>query len=499
MNTPEAAGEPRPAGEPGPGDGALGDWPPHVLEENGALLLARLRRHFERLRETPVRVPSTPVRVRTLLDGEPPAEPEDFETVLADTFRHVVPHLVQWNHPGFHAYLPNSSSGPGILAETLAAALNPNAMLWHTSPAASALEETVLRWLAGLAGYPPDAEAVLLSGASSATFTALAAARDALPGLDIRERGLAGRADLPVLRVYTSDQAHSSVDKAAIALGAGLANVVRLPTDSSYRLRPGVLDAALRADRAGGMLPLAVVATLGTTAVGALDPVPRLAEVCARHGVWLHVDAAYGGLWRATDTPRDVLPAIDAADSVVVNPHKTLFTPMHASALYCRRRGALAGAFRLVPEILRTDDAGGPTDFMDRSLELGRGFRALKIWWLIRCFGTRGIAARMERLLGLAEELRRRVLAAPGWELTADAVLPVVCLRHLPPGVGRQETDAFNARLLDRVNAIGDVFLSHAVLRDGYTLRVAFGNLHSRAEDVDQVWWRLRGAAAGEF
>ncbi|MFC4112868.1 pyridoxal phosphate-dependent decarboxylase family protein [Nonomuraea zeae] len=477
---------------------ALGDWPPDLLADNGALLLARLREHFEGLHDLPVRSPSTPADVRALLRREPPAEPQDFAAILADTFADVVPHLVQWNHPGFHAYIPNSSSGPGILAETLAAALNPNAMLWHTSPAASALEETVLGWIAGLAGYPQDADGVLLSGASTATFTALAAARDALPGLDIRRRGLTGRTDVPTLRVHTSDQAHSSVDKAAIALGVGLDNVVRLPADAAYRLDPAVLDAALRADREAGLLPMAVVATLGTTATGAVDPVGDLAGVCARHGVWLHVDAAYGGLWRVADAVRAALPDAAAADSIVVNPHKVLFTPMHASALYCRRPGALAGAFRLVPEILRTDDDGAPTDYMNRSLELGRSFKALKLWWIIRSFGTRGIGERLGHQARLAATLRERVAAEPGWELTATSPLPVVCLRHRPSDAGPHTLDALNARILRRVNAGGEVFLSHAVLRDGYTLRVAFGNIHTREQDADRVWDVLRAAAEKE-
>jgi aromatic-L-amino-acid decarboxylase len=474
-----------------------------VFERQGREVLAMIRDHFESIRQVPVTVPKPSADLMESLRAELPEEGEPFARVLADTRERVVPHLVHWNHPSFYGYFANSASAPGILAETLTAALNVNAMLWKSGPAAAALERVVLGWVARLVGYPEDTDGVLVNGASLATLYALAAARGAALGDAVRVHGTAGR-DLPVLRVYTSDQAHSSVDKAAITLGIGHANVVRLPCDERYRLSPDALDEAIRRDRAAGAEPMAVVATVGTTSVGAADPVAEIAEVCARHGVWLHVDAAYGGMWRQAPSLAGAAEDLSAADSLVVNPHKCLYVPMEASAFYCRRRGALADTFRLVPEYLSSPQDEETVDYMDLSPQLGRSFRALKLWWVIRSFGRAGLADRLEHSVRLAGWLRDQVARHPDWRCPVTSMYPLVCLRYEPAeargdGAGDAERramlDELNAGIVDEINRSGRAFISHTVTGDGYVIRVSIGNIHTTRADVEALWGTLTETA----
>jgi aromatic-L-amino-acid/L-tryptophan decarboxylase len=474
----------------------VGDWDPARFESHGEDLLRLLGDHFRHIRQTPVSRPSTVAEVLAQFDPAPPQTPDDFGQILADTERAVIPHLVQWNHPSFHAYFANSGSFAGILADTMISALNVNAMVWQSAPAASALETLVLGWMADMVGYPGSADGVLLNGASLATFYALVAARDSLPGLRVREQGIGGPGS-PRLRLYTSEQGHSSVEKAAIALGLGLDNVVRITTDDQYRMRPEALAEAVAADLAAGHRPMAVVATVGTTTTGALDPVERIHQVCRGHGLWLHVDGAYGGFWRMVPRLAGVLPDLRGCDSLVVNPHKCLYAPMEVTALYCRRRDALANSFRLVPEYLRTDPGDAATDFMDRSLQLGRSFRALKLWWIIRGYGIQGLRARLERSADLADGLREQVAREPHWEIPASSPLPLVCLRHRPPGAKtEEEVDCANESIVHDLNASGEVFLSHGRTRAGYTIRVSIGNIRTSEEDVAKLWAALRRSAA---
>ncbi|OLF11287.1 pyridoxal phosphate-dependent decarboxylase family protein [Actinophytocola xanthii] len=473
----------------------VGDWAPAEFERHGRELLAMVREHFESVREVPVTVPRTSAELMDALRAPLPEAGEDFARVLADTRDRVLPHVVHWNHPSFHAYFANSASFPGVLAETLTAAMNVNAMLWKSGPAASALERVVLDWVAELVGYPAGADSVLVNGASLATLYALAAARDAALGDDVRVNGVPAGA---TLRVYTSEQAHSSVDKAAITLGIGQANVVRLPVDEHYRLRPEVLEEAIRRDLAAGAVPVAVVATVGTTSVGAADPVAPVAEVCARHGVWLHVDAAFGGFWRLAPSLTDAVEDLSPADSLVVNPHKCLYVPMEATVLHCRRRGALARTFRLVPEYLTSHQDADTVDFMDLSPQLGRSFRALKLWWVIRSFGRAGLARRLENSVGQARWLRASVERHPDWHCPVTSLYPLVCLRFEPAALRgrRAEVDALNAAVVEEVNASGSAFVSHAVVEEGYVIRVSIGNIHTTHEDVERLWELLTAVAA---
>lgn len=483
----------------------LGDWSPEELEAAGQEVLELIRDYFAHLEERPV-VAQIPARELQALLAEPlPEESVPFAQTLAETKANIVPNLTHWNHPNWFAYFSAVSSGPGILADTVISALNANAMLWKTSPAASALEQVILRWLAEMLGYDPAADGVLINGASLATFYALAAAREAL-GLNIREEGIAGR-DLPVLRVYCTEHAHSSIDKAVIALGIGLKNLVKIPGDGQHRMRPDLLAEAVQADLARGYKPFACVAVTGTTSTGALDPLAAIGRVCEEHGLWLHVDAAYGGFYNLVPEVRAQVDDLNVADSIVANPHKVLFTPLEVTVLYSRRKGELAAAFSLVPEYLRTAPQDGTVNYMDFSLQLGRSFRALKLWWVIRSFGRKGIEARMAEHLRMARTLEANVKAHPDFVRISESVYPLVCVKAFPrdlqaeyasaPPERRCEIAAYldrlNAEVLERVNAGGHQFISHTVLRDeGYILRVSIGGLRTRAEHAAALWERLQ-------
>ncbi|WP_405387465.1 PLP-dependent decarboxylase [Streptomyces sp. NBC_01102] len=471
------------------------DWSPSEFEEHGAEVLAAIREHFELIRQVPVSRPYDAQLLLEQFDSPMPDEGEDFKTILAETRQNVVPNLVQWNHPSFFGYFPTCASFPGVLAETVTAALNVNTMLWKTSPAGSAVETVVLRWLADLAGYDTDADGLLLGGASLATMFALGAARDAALGPSVREDGIA---DAGRLRVYASDQAHSSIEKSVIALGFGSRNLVRIESDEHYRMRPEELEAALKEDLAAGAKPVAVVATVGTTSTGAADDLTAIARITERYGVWLHVDAAYGGFYRACPRLRGRVEDVSVGDSLVVNPQKTLLVPLDSTALFCRRKGALAESFRIVPDYL-TSDQPVAFDYMDLSPQLGRGFRALKAWWVLRSFGRNGLTSHLDRSLEMAEELREDATGHADWTVIGSTPYPLVCLRYTPKPNGRplarDECDRLNAAIVGAVNKSGQAFVSHSVLRDGYVIRVAVGNIRTTSVDVKELWRLLASTA----
>ncbi len=427
-----------------------------------------------------------------LLKALPPTAPEDgeaFDVVFQDFERLIVPALTHWNHPGFFGYFAISASASGVLAEFLSAALNQQAMLWRTSPAATELEEVALGWLRTLLGLPAAFEGVIYDTASISTLHALAAAREAaVPG--VRERGL-GAAGGRALRVYCSEHAHSSVDKAVMLLGLGHESVRHIPADERFRMRVDALRDAVDRDIAEGAVPIAVVATIGTTATTSVDPVREIADLCVAHQIWLHVDAAYAGVTAMLEDCRPHFDGWDAADSVVVNPHKWLFVPFDLSAFYCRRMDTLRQTFTLVPEFLRTQDgARGARNLMDTGIQLGRRFRALKLWMVLRHFGAERIRETMAHHMRLAQTFAAWVDAHPDFERLAPVPFSVVCFRARPAD-GRwsgAQLDALNERLLDSVNRSGDVFLSHTRLADRFVLRLAIGHLRTSEVHVGRAW-----------
>lgn len=464
----------------------LGDLDPVVFRAAAHRVADLIADYLEHVGDRPVLARTTPGDVAAALAASAPEDPEPIETILADFERIVVPNNTHWNHPGFMAYIAITGSGPGILGEALAAALNVNAMLWRTSPVATELEARTCDWVRDLMGLPSTFRGHINDTASIGVMLALAAARErAVP--DVRRTGLGGAR----LAVYTSDQSHSSVDKAAITLGIGLDAVRRLPSGPGFRFDAAALAAALDADRSAGITPLAVVCTAGTTSTGAIDPIERLADVCEARGVWLHVDAAYGGGAAIRPDIRAKMAGIERADSVVVNPHKWLFTPVDCSILLLRDPELLKTAFSLVPAYLRTPEQG-VTNLMDYGPQLGRRFRALKLWMVLRAFGAAGLRARIGEHLRLARLLADEVDADPRFERVAPVELGIVAFRALGPTP--EESDRLNERILAAVNARGRVFLSHTVLGGRTVLRVVVGNLRTREHHVRAAWDEIRAA-----
>ncbi len=470
--------------KPGPGNDEIRETL-HAAADWAADYLAGVERY-------PVLARVSPGEIAAGLPDSPPELGEPMERLLADFERIVLPGITHWNHPGFFAYFGISGSGPGVVAELLAAALNVNAMLWRTSPAATELEQRCLTWVAQLLGLPAGWFGEICDTASSATHWALAAAREHAD-LDIRELGMAGRGDLPPLAIYASAEAHSSVDKAAIALGFGLHHVRRVAVDEAFRLRPDALREAVVRDLSDGLRPVAVVATVGTTSSTSIDPVEPIADICEEHGLWLHVDAAYGGSAAVVPSHRHVLGGCERADSLVVNPHKWLLTPIDCSLLYTRRKESLSRAFSLVPDYLATDD-GDVVNLMDYGLSLGRRFRALKLWFVIRAYGRQGLADILGGHIRMASWLADRIREAPGWELMAPVPFSTICFRHLPAGAGNPENH--NRAIVERVNRGGEIFLSSTTLGGVFAIRLAIGNLATEPRHVERAWELLQEAAA---
>ncbi|MFI5184466.1 MAG: pyridoxal phosphate-dependent decarboxylase family protein [Vicinamibacteria bacterium] len=463
----------------------LGDIDLETFRAQGRRLVDWITRYLAEAERLPVLARVRPGDVRRALPASPPASPEPLEDFLDDVERVIVPGLTHWNHPSFFAYFANSATAPGILGEMLSAAFNSNAMLWKTSPAATELELLVLDWLRQMLGLPQGLFGVIQDTASASTLVALTAAREAVPGLEARRRGLVGQARL---RMYASEHAHSSVEKAGIVLGIGQEGFRSIPVDDAFRMDAVALAAAIAEDRAAGFTPLAVTATAGTTSTTSIDPIPAIADICEKERLWLHVDAAYGGAAAVVPELRPVLAGAERADSIVINPHKWLFVPLDLSVLYTRRPDVVKAAFSLVPEYLRTAEEEIAPNLMDYGVSLGRRFRALKLWMVIRAFGTDGIAARIREHVRLAQLFRSWIETDPRFELAAPSPLSVVCFRTVTPQGLEAESDRLNEAVMAAVNATGEAYLSHTKLRGRTTLRLAIGNIRTEERHVRRVY-----------
>ena len=444
--------------------------------------------YFEDVRSFPVLAQVEPGAIRRALPRSPPERGEALDALLDDFERLVLPGITHWNHPRFFAYFGISSSAPGILAELLIATLNVNGMLWRTSPAATEVEEVATDWLRQAIGLPAGFSGVINDTASTSTLYALAAAREAVPGLNARADGVDGRR----LRYYTSAEAHSSVEKAGLVLGTGQAGCIRIPTDAEFRMRPAELEAAIARDRAAGLTPFAVVPTVGTTSTTSIDPVPEIARIARREGLWLHVDAAYGGAAAVLPSHRQVLAGCEHADSIVVNPHKWLFTPIDCSALFCRREDVLRRAFSIVPDYLSNPEGDQVRNLMDFGTSLGRRFRGLKLWFVLRAFGLERARELLAGHLAMAQRLRAWVAADADYEVLAPVPFSTVVFRH------RGGDDA-NRAIEEAVNSSGVALISHTSVRGAYALRMAIGNLRTTEADVRAAWEAIREAGAAQL
>jgi aromatic-L-amino-acid decarboxylase len=431
------------------------------FRDDGAAAVDWVASYLERVADLPVLAQVEPGSIRDALPASAPEEGEAFADVLRDLDQILLPGVTHWQHPRYFAYFATSSSEPAILAELLAAAMNSVAILWRTAPASTELEGVVCDWVAELLGLPSGWHGHIEDTASTSTLAALVAAREAT-GREV---------------VVCSGQAHSSVDKAARMVGMGLRKV---PVDEAFRMR---------ADSLGDLSDVAcVVATVGTTACTAVDPVPAVADACAAAGAWLHVDAAYAGAAMVCPEFRWAFSGVDRADSLVVNAHKWMLTPTDCSLLWCSRPDDLRAAFSLVPEYLRTPGAEDALSLSEYGPALGRRWRSLKLWAVLRCFGRRGLQEHVRSGVRLAAAFEGWVAAEPDWEVCAPRAFSVVCFRAAVD-------DDFNRSLLERVNATGELFISHCVLDGRYVLRLAIGQMNTSEADVRLAWEVIRREA----
>ncbi len=464
--------------------------PPEEFREWGRRFVDWIADYLEGAERYPVLARVAPGEVRRNLPAAAPERGESMDALFRDFESVVMPGVTHWNHPGFFGYFAISGSGPGILGELLAAALNVNAMVWKSAPAATELEAVVLDWLRRFLGLPEGFSGAIHDTASTSTFTALAAAREkGLP--EARERGMAAA---PRGVVYGTAETHSSIAKSVRALGFGRRGLRSVETGAGRAMDPAALARRIDADLDAGLRPLAVVATIGTTSTAAVDPVARVAEVAAARGLWLHVDAAYAGPAAGLGLLRPHFEGWECADSIVLNPHKWLFTPVDCSVLYVRDPASLRAAFSLVPAYLETGERE-VEHLMDQGLALGRRFRALKLWFVLRYFGQEGLRRVLSRHIALARRLAGRIDAEDGWERWRPTRFSLVVLRCARRGTAGPERDRINRRILERVNAGGEAFVSHTELDGELWIRVAIGNLRTRARHVDALWEALQRAA----
>jgi len=475
--------------------------------------IADFREHIEQLRVAPDDKPGT---IRDRLPRRAPEEGEPFEKILNDVDHIIVPGMVHWSHPMFLGYFGWTSTAPGILGEILTASLNVNAMTWRTCPAATELETVVIDWLRQWVGLSDEFEGVIYDTASVGIMHALAVAREeAAPAT--RKLGLTDRG-LPRFRIYTSDQAHSAAEKASIALGLGEENVIRVPSESQFRMDINSLGQSVAHDRQGGFHPMAVVATVGTTATASVDRIPEIAKICREEKMWLHIDAAYGGGFAMLPEYHWITKGWELADSIVINPHKTVFVPLDFSVLYVRGLERLRRVFTLVPEVLRGDTIEGEKNYMDYGIQLGRRFRALKAWVIWRSLGRAGVVARLREQIRLANLLADWIKKDDRFELSVQPSMGVICLRFVgrdpAPAGGRpsfsarpavapyqtdrsneSKLDQLNSDIVERINASGRAYLTQTKLCGRTVMRIGLGNVLTTEEHLRKGWDLIRETA----
>jgi aromatic-L-amino-acid decarboxylase len=465
---------------------------PDEFRRHGVEVVEWIARYMERVEELPVLSRVAPGEVRAQLPPHPPEQGEPFAAMLGDVDRIVMPGITHWQSPGFFAYFPSNGSGPAILGELLSAGLGVQGMLWSTSPACTELETHVMDWLVEALGLPAAFRSdgpgggVIQDTASSAVLCAILAARERTTDGAGNARGVDGN-----VTVYCSTQTHSSVEKGVAIAGIGRENLRAVAVDSAFAMKPNDLAVAIAADRAAGKRPSCVVATVGSTSSEAIDPVPAIAEICRREDLWLHVDAAMSGTAALCPELRWIHDGVEDADSYCFNPHKWMLTTFDCSAFWVRNRRPLLAALSILPEYLRNtaSESGAVIDYRDWHVQLGRRFRALKLWFVLRWYGLEGLRAMVRNHVALAQRFASWVAADAEWELAAPVPLNLVCFRH-------RGGDAMNQRILDRVNASGEAYLTHTKLDGKLTLRLCIGQARTEARHVERAWELLRADAA---
>jgi len=463
----------------------LGDMPASEFRRFGYQIIDQIADYFEHIEEFPVLSQVEPDWLKESLPKSAPENGEEFDRILSDVDQLILPAVTHWNHPNFHGLFSTSTSSVGVFGEMFAAAFDMKAMLWRTSPASTELEDVVLDWLRQMMGLPAHFEGIIYDTASVSTMHAIAAARERA-GLNIREQGMSGRDDLPLLRVYASEHVHSSIDKGVITLGLGLHSLRKIECNERFEMIPEKLALAIEEDIAAGYRPICVIPTIGTTSTSSVDPVNEIADICERYGIWLHVDTAYAGSTAIIPEFRHHFKGCERADSIVVNPHKWLFTPFDLSVLYCKDLDELKRAFSLVAEYLKTSDEKTVKNGMDYGIQLGRRFRALKLWFVIRYFGREGLIARLREHCRLARLFASWVEESSDWELMAPVPFALVCFRACPAGAG--DLNALNEKIMNDINASGDAYLSHTKLSGNFAMRLSVGSTRVEERHLRKVW-----------
>ena len=466
----------------------LGDMPIDEFRRQGYKVVDWIADYFEHIEEFPVLSQIHPDWLKDNLPTSAPETGEDFGRIMADVDKLILPAVTHWNHPNFHGLFSTSTSSVGVFGEMLAAAFDMKAMLWRTSPASTELEDVVLDWLRQMMDLPSHFEGIIYDTASVSTMHAIAAARERA-NMRVRDEGMSGRVDLPLMRVYASEHVHSSIDKSAITLGLGLRSLRKIECNERFEMMADKLADAIDEDLEAGYLPICVIPTIGTTSSSSVDPVDAIADICEKYGLWLHVDSAYAGSTAIVPEFRKYFTGWERADSIVVNPHKWLFTPFDLSVLYCKDLSQLKQAFSLIAEYLKTAEQDSVKNGMDYGIQLGRRFRALKLWFVIRYFGREGLIARLREHCRLARLFASWVEESSDWEMLAPVPFALVCFRACPAAV--DDPDALNERIMNEINASGEAYLSHTKLNGKFTLRLSVGSIRVEQRHLEKVWGLL--------
>ena len=463
------------------------------FRRHGHHLIDWMADYMEHVRRYPVKSQVEPGEILGNIPADPPVDGEPFERIFEDFRQTVLPGITHWQHPSFFAYFPANSSPPSVLAEMLMATLGAQCMSWQTSPAATELEEGVMRWLRSMIGLPPGFKGVIQDTASTATLCSLLTAREMRTEFQTNRQGMSGSGRFVV---YCSSETHSSIEKAAKIAGLGSDNLRKVAVDDGFAMIPDALAEAVKEDREKGLTPLCAVATIGTTGSTAVDPLKDIGRICSDNDLWLHVDAAYAGSALLLPEMRWMIEGIEQADSFVFNPHKWMFTNFDCSAYFVRDEAALVRTFEILPEYLKTKEADRVKNFRDWGIQLGRRFRALKLWFVIRSYGTNGLSELIRKHISMAQDLARRIGETDGFELLAPTPLSVVCFRFKPRGLSNvAEINAFNERLLEAVNSTGKLYITHTKLRGIYSLRFVVAQTQVTPEDVEQGWREIESTA----
>lgn len=464
-----------------------GDMPVDDFRHYGHQMVNWIADYLMDIEKFPVLARIQPGDVKKQLPEQPPQKGEEMSNIFPAIDKIIMPGMTHWNHPGFMAYFNSTSSGPGILAEMLTAAFNANGMIWRTCPSSTELEQVMMNWLRQMLKLPEDFWGIIYDTASVSTLHAIAAAREAAgERFEFRKKGML-RNRSPRMRLYCSEHAHSSVEKGALTLGIGLEGVRKICVDSKFTMIPAELQKAIKEDRQDGWLPFCVVATVGTTSTTSIDPVEEIAKICSAENIWLHVDAAYGGTAAIVPEMRYILNGVEQADSIVVNPHKWMFTPIDLSAFYTRKPEVLKRAFSLVAEYLKTAEQNKVESYMDYGVQLGRRFRSLKLWFIIRYFGVDGIVDRLRYHLKLTRDFSAWINSHPHFRQMAPAPLGVTCFRAVIQNKNEDELDRLNEKLMNNINQTGKIFLSHTKLNSQFVIRLAISGIRTEEKHVEEA------------